>query len=229
MTPGDAFAILHADVAGCVRCARLRTYCGDVAREKRRAFADWDYWGKPVTGFGDPEARLWIIGLAPAAHGANRTGRIFTGDRSGDFLFAGLHRVGYANQPTSVRREDGLALRDCYISATARCAPPANKPLPVEVTNCAAFLDREWSLLRRKHVILALGGIAWDAALALAWRNGCGVISPKPKFAHGAGVELREGLHLVGSYHVSQQNTFTGRLTNAMFDAVLERCRSLCM
>ena len=223
----DPFAILHAEVNACVQCARLRTYCGAVAREKRRAFAHWEYWGKPVAGFGDPDARLWIIGLAPAAHGANRTGRIFTGDRSGDFLFAGLHRVGYANQPTSVRRDDGLALRDCYISATARCAPPGNKPLSIEVSNCAAFLDREWALLLRKRVILALGGIAWEASLALASRNGCDVTSPKPKFAHGAVVELCAGLHLVGSYHVSQQNTFTGRLTNAMFDGVLERCREL--
>jgi uracil-DNA glycosylase family 4 len=225
--PRDPFTILHADVNRCDRCARLRTYCGEVAREKRRAFADWDYWGKPVGGFGDPDARLWIIGLAPAAHGANRTGRVFTGDRSGDFLFAGLHRVGYANQPTSVRRDDGLALCDCYISATARCAPPGNKPLPMEVANCSGFLDREWALLQRKRVILALGGIAWDAALALASRNSCDVGAPKPKFGHGAVIQLCVGLHLVGSYHVSQQNTFTGRLTNAMFDAVLRRCRAL--
>jgi uracil-DNA glycosylase family 4 len=170
---------------------------------------------------------LWVIGLAPAAHGGNRTGRVFTGDRSGDFLFAGLFRAGYANQPTSLHRDDGLTLRDCYISATARCAPPANKPLPIEVANCSVFLDREWSLLSRKRVILALGGIAWDAALALARRNGCDVSHPKPRFAHGAVVELCEGLRLVGSYHVSQQNTFTGRLTDAMFDAVLKRCRQL--
>ncbi|MGB7157770.1 MAG: uracil-DNA glycosylase [Tepidisphaeraceae bacterium] len=223
----DTFTRLHSDVGGCARCPRLRKYCGVVAREKRRAFADWDYWGKPVAGFGDPDARLWILGLAPAAHGANRTGRVFTGDRSGDFLFAALHRVGYANQPTSVRCDDGLALRDCYVSATARCAPPGNKPLPSEVSNCATFLDREWTLLRHKRVILALGGIAWEAALALASRNGCDIASPKPKFAHGAAVELCARLHLVGSYHVSQQNTFTGRLTNAMFDAVLLRCEDL--
>jgi uracil-DNA glycosylase family 4 len=214
-------------VRACTRCARLRTYCADVALTKRRSYADEQYWGRPVPAWGDPLARLWVIGLAPAAHGGNRTGRIFTGDRSGDFLFAGLFRAGYANQPTSVHRDDGLALRDCYISAAARCAPPGNKPLPIELSNCASYLDREWSLLRNKRVILALGGIAWDAALALAARNGCERTSPKPKFAHGAAAQLCDRLHLVGSYHVSQQNTFTGRLTNAMFDGVLRRCQDL--
>src|SRR3954451_12983310 len=161
-----AWKQLHLDVSTCDRCERLRTYCTGVAREKRRAFTEWNYWGKPVTGFGDPNARIWIIGLAPAAHGGNRTGRVFTGDRSGDFLFAGLHRAGLATQPNSTNRDDGLLLRDCYVSATARCAPPANKPLPLEVSNCATFLDREWKLLRRKRVIVALGKIAWDASLA---------------------------------------------------------------
>ena len=226
-TADRALELLHAEVMTCTRCERLRTYCADVAVTKRRSYADHDYWGKPVPAWGDPSARLWIIGLAPAAHGGNRTGRIFTGDRSGDFLFAGLFRAGYANQPTSVHRGDGLALRDCYISATARCAPPANKPLSIEVANCSSYLDREWSLLRNKRVILALGGIAWEAALSLAARNGCTLSQPKPKFGHGASAELCKGLHLIGSYHVSQQNTFTGRLTNAMFDAVLKRCRDL--
>src|SRR5689334_4763906 len=152
---------LHQQVVVCGRCERLRSYCADVAREKRRAFAGHEYWGKPVPGFGDPEARIWIIGLAPAAHGGNRTGRVFTGDRSGDFLFAGLHRVGLANQANSISRDDGLVLRDCYISATARCAPPGNKPTPDEVAACAEFLDLEWKLLKRKRVILALGKIAW--------------------------------------------------------------------
>jgi uracil-DNA glycosylase family 4 len=190
---------------------------------KRRAFADQEYWGKPVSGFGDPAATLWIVGLAPAAHGANRTGRIFTGDRSGDFLFAALHRVGYANQPHSVRRGDGLTLRGCYISATARCAPPGNKPALDEVRNCARYLDREWALLKQKRAILALGKIAWDAAVAMARRNGCEVIKP-PAFGHGMVVPLNERVRLVGSYHVSQQNTFTGRLTEGMFDAVLKKC-----
>ena len=222
----DTFRLLHAEVTACTRCERLRTYCADVAATKVRRYADQDYWGRPVPAWGDPQARLWIVGLAPAAHGGNRTGRIFTGDRSGDFLFAALHRAGYANQPTSVHRDDGLALTDCYISATARCAPPANKPLPIEVANCADYLDREWALLRRKRVIMALGGIAWDAALALAARHGCAT-APKPKFAHGAEHALAKGLTLIGSYHVSQQNTFTGRLTPAMLDAVLERARRL--
>jgi uracil-DNA glycosylase family 4 len=219
--------LLHAEVEGCTLCPRLRAYCADVGREKRRAFSEWTYWTKPVPGFGDSAARLWILGLAPAAHGANRTGRIFTGDRSGDFLFAALHRVGYANQPMSVRRDDGLALSDCYISATARCAPPANKPLPGEIANCARYLDREWELLKRKRVIMALGKIAWDAALALAARHGIAMPSPRPAFGHGAVHRMGDRLALIGSYHVSQQNTFTGKLTPRMFDGVLQTCRRL--
>lgn len=207
----------------CARCARLRAHCLDVAGTKRRAFADWDYWGRPVAGFGDERARLWIIGLAPAAHGANRTGRIFTGDRSGDFLFAALHRTGFASQPTSVRKGDGLVLTNCYISASARCAPPANKPAPDEIAACADYLDAEWRLLTEKRVLMALGKIAWDAILALAGRNGVTVPRPRPAFGHGAELSLAPGLTLLGSYHVSQQNTFTGKLTEAMFDAVLRR------
>jgi uracil-DNA glycosylase family 4 len=215
---------LHRQVIACERCPRLRSYCLEIAREKRRAFADWDYWGLPVPGFGDPAARLWILGLAPAAHGANRTGRVFTGDRSGDFLFAALHRAGYANQPTSTSRSDGLLLRDCYISATARCAPPANKPELQEIANCAEYLDREWVLLKDKRVILALGKIGWDAALRLAARHRC-LGGTRTDFAHGAVRPLGDHLVLIGSYHVSQQNTFTGKLTAPMFDAVLKTCR----
>ena len=218
---------LHTEVIGCERCARLREYCTGVAREKKRAYREWDYWGKPVCGFGDAEAWLWIVGLAPAAHGGNRTGRVFTGDRSGDFLYAALHRTGFANQPTSIHRDDGLALRDCYISATVRCAPPANKPLPDEIASCSRYLDDEWELLREKRVLFALGKIAWDAILALARRKGCPMAKPRPAFGHGAAAELKPGLHLVGSYHVSQQNTFTGKLTERMFDDVLERCREI--
>jgi len=223
----EPLLVLRQEIETCTRCPRLVVYRQAVAAEKRRAFADWDYWGRPVAGFGDARARLWIIGLAPAAHGANRTGRVFTGDRSGDFLFASLHRCGLANQPQSVSRDDGLALRDCFISATARCAPPDNKPLPDEVTNCAGYLDREWDLLTRKRTILALGSIAWNAAIALARRNGCEVPRPRPAFGHGAEVRLCDGLTLVGSYHVSQQNTFTGKLTPVMFDKVVTRCVGL--
>src|SRR2546421_9840274 len=218
---------LHQQVITCDRCDRLRTYCGEIARTKRRAFADWDYWGKPVPGFGDERAWLWIIGLAPAAHGANRTGRVFTGDESGNFLYSALHRAGLANQPTSLRRDDGLKLSGCFISATARCAPPANKPTPQEVAACADFLDAEWRLLKRKRVLLALGKIAWDATLALAARNGIAIPRPRPAFGHGAVVRLNDSLTLLGSYHVSQQNTFTGKLTPAMFDAVLARAKAL--
>src|SRR3954469_14122837 len=171
MFPVSDLQLIHQDVITCQRCRRLRSYCLDVAATKRRAFVKWNYWGKPVPGFGDPNARLWIIGLAPAAHGANRTGRVFTGDRSGDFLFAALHRAGFASQPTSTSRDDGLRLNDCFISASVRCAPPGNKPSPREQGNCAGFLDREWDSLTHKRVILALGKIAWDATIALAKRN----------------------------------------------------------
>ena len=218
---------LERQVIGCERCLRLRMYCGEIARVKRRAYADWDYWGKPVPGFGDPKAWLWIIGLAPAAHGANRTGRVFTGDESGNFLYAALHRSAFANQPTSIRQGDGLKLSGCFISATARCAPPDNKPTPDEIAACAGFLDAEWRLLKRKRVILALGKIAWDATLALAVRNGIIVARPRPAFGHGAEYRLDGSLTLLGSYHVSQQNTFTGKLTPAMFDAVLHRAKTL--
>jgi uracil-DNA glycosylase len=218
---------LHRQIIACTRCERLRSYCGNVALARRRAFEHWSYWGKPVPGFGDPKARIWIIGLAPAAHGANRTGRVFTGDRSGDFLFAAMHRGGLCNQPTSVSRDDGLQLTDCYISATARCAPPGNKPSPQEIQNCGEYLDREWQLLSRKRVILALGRIAWDATLGLASRAGCPMQKRRATFAHGAVFSLATDLTLTGSYHVSQQNTFTGRLTEPMFDAVLRRCQQL--
>ena len=221
--------LLHERVIACERCPRLRAYCVAIGREKRRAFADWTYWTRPVPGFGDPQARIWIVGLAPAAHGANRTGRIFTGDNSGNFLYAALYRVGLANQPTSVSRDDGLKLTDCYISATVRCAPPGNKPAPDEIARCGDFLDAEWKLLRRKRVLLALGKIAWDAALALAARQGCTIARPRPRFGHAAETPLAPGVHLLGSYHVSQQNTFTGKLTPAMFDAVLHRAKALSL
>jgi len=216
-----SLAAVESAVVECRRCPRLVEWRELVAREKRAAYADETYWGRPVPGFGDPEARLVIIGLAPAAHGANRTGRMFTGDRSGDFLYAALHRAGYANQPTSTHRGDGLELRDCFITAPVKCAPPANKPLPEEKANCAPWLDAELTALTRVRVLLCLGAIGWDAALrARAAFTGEPVPRPRPRFAHGAVAE-GDRLTLVGSFHVSQQNTFTGRLTPEMLDAVL--------
>jgi uracil-DNA glycosylase len=216
-----ALAEIEAQVVGCRRCPRLVEWRERVAREKRAAFADQDYWGRPVPGFGDPDARLVILGLAPAAHGANRTGRMFTGDRSGDFLYAALHRAGYANQPTSVHRGDGLVLTDCFITAPVKCAPPANKPLPEERANCAPWLDAELAALPRARVLLCLGAIGWAAAL-----GAIGAPRPRPRFAHGAEAEVGRWT-LLASFHVSQQNTFTGRLTPAMFDAVLARARTI--
>ena len=215
--------LLHDQITHCQRCPRLREYCVAVGQTKRRSFADWTYWTRPVPGFGDPDAPLWIIGLAPAAHGANRTGRIFTGDNSGNFLYAALYRAGLASQPTAVSRDDGLQLTGCYISAAVRCAPPDNKPLPGEIANCASYLDAEWQLLQRKRVLLALGKIAWDAALVLAAGHASPIPQPRPVFAHGATVRLLPGLRLLGSYHVSQQNTFTGKLTPDMFDQILQQ------
>jgi uracil-DNA glycosylase family 4 len=213
-----SLAAIEREVIGCRRCPRLVEWREQVAREKRAAYADEEYWGRPVPGFGDPAARLVIVGLAPAAHGANRTGRMFTGDRSGDFLYAALHRAGYANQPTSEHRGDGLVLTGCFITAPVKCAPPQNKPLPSERANCAPWLDAELAELRPR-VMLCLGAIGWIATLAALG-------APRARFGHGAEVAAGE-LTVVGSYHVSQQNTFTGKLTPAMFDAVLERCRAL--
>ena len=222
MSGEPGLAVLPDRIESCRRCPRLVEYRERVASEKRRAFRDEIYWGRPVAGFGDLAAKIWVLGLAPAAHGANRTGRVFTGDRSGDFLFAGLYRSGLANQSTSVSRDDGLLLSNCFVSAAVRCAPPDNKPLPDETLNCSEYLDCEWALLRGKRVILALGKFAWDAALSLARRNGAVMPLPRPAFGHGAEAALGY-LRLIGSYHVSQQNTFTGRLTTTMFDTVLRR------
>ena len=218
----QSLAALERHIVGCRACPRLVAWRERVAEDKRAAYAEQDYWGAPVPGFGDPRARLVVLGLAPAAHGANRTGRVFTGDRSGDFLFAALHRAGFANQPTSEHRSDGLRLRDCWISAAVRCAPPANRPLPVERDACAPFLRAELQALPAV-VVLALGRFAWDAALAAL-----GPVRPKPAFAHGARFTFAdaEAPILLGSYHVSQQNTFTGRLTTQMFDDVLSIARA---
>ncbi|HET7787244.1 MAG TPA: uracil-DNA glycosylase [Myxococcales bacterium] len=211
----------------CRACPRLVAWREEAARVKVKRFRDWTYWARPVPGFGDPGARLLIVGLAPAAHGGNRTGRMFTGDRSGDFLYAALHRAGIANQPTSVRRDDGLALRGAFITAPCRCAPPANKPLPEELANCSAWLDREVALLPGVRVVLALGGIGWAAALLHFARRGLAVPRPRPAFGHGAEAKIPGGPVLLGCYHVSQQNTNTGKLTPAMIDGVLRRARQL--
>jgi uracil-DNA glycosylase family 4 len=223
----DAIAAVARDVIGCRACPRLVAWREQVAREKRRAYRDQEYWGKPVPGFGDPRAWLLVVGLAPGAHGANRTGRMFTGDGSGDFLYPALHRAGLAAQPESVARDDGQALTGAFITAACRCAPPDNRPAPEELERCAPFLDRELEALGGVRVVLALGAIAWEAVLAHVARGQGAPIRPKPRFAHGAELVLPGGRTLIGSYHVSRQNTQTGRLTPEMFDAVLARAGEL--
>jgi uracil-DNA glycosylase family 4 len=220
--PRDTLAGVARVVVACERCPRLRGWCRLVARVKVKRFQDQVYWGRPVPGFGDPAARLFVVGLAPAAHGGNRTGRVFTGDRSGDFLFAALYRKGFANQPVAVSRHDGLGLRECYVAAVARCAPPGNKPAPEEIARCREYLAREWALLHRVRAVLALGRVAMDGFLAML--REAGRVPKRKAFAFGHGVvhDLGDGLSLFGSYHPSQQNTFTGKLTAAGFDAVLD-------
>jgi uracil-DNA glycosylase family 4 len=217
---------LEECIPTCVACPRLVRWREEVGRIKRRAFRDWTYWARPVPGWGDRRARLTIVGLAPAAHGGNRTGRIFTGDRSGDFLYAALHRAGLANQATSVSRDDGLVLRGVWVTASARCAPPENAPRPDELLRCLPWLSRELELLEPR-VVLALGAIAWASVLRVLRTRGIAVPRPAPAFAHGAEVSLPGAPRLVGAYHVSQQTTQTGRLTPAMFDAVLRRAIAL--
>ncbi len=215
--------VLNEEIVACGKCPRLVRYREKVAREKRRAYREWTYWGKPVPGFGDSQAQLLILGLAPAAHGANRTGRMFTGDRSGDFLYAALHKAGFANQANSLHRDDGLRLKNAYVSATCRCAPPGNKPLPKEIANCRGYLERELEILKPK-VVLALGKIAWDAYLEILKRRGVIASRGLYKFAHGAEAEVGAGFpRLFGVYHPSQQNTQTGRVSPAMYTAVLRR------
>jgi len=228
--PARSLLQLEAALIGCRRCARLCAWREKVAIEKRRAYRDETYWGRPVPGFGDPEARLVIVGLAPAAHGANRTGRMFTGDRSGDFLFAALHRAGLASQAESRRKGDGLSLRGAWITAPVRCAPPDNKPSPAEIEACRSWLMEELGLLPHASVYLALGKTGYDAVVRLA-RAAAGVRVEAPPFGHGVETALpdprtgRGSVKLVASYHVSQQNTQTGRLSAAMFDAVVEAAR----
>jgi uracil-DNA glycosylase len=218
---------LQREMVRCRACPRLVSWREEVARVKVRRFRDWTYWARPVPGFGDPKAGLLIIGLAPAAHGGNRTGRMFTGDRSGDFLYAALHRAGFANQPTSVRKDDGLRLSGAFITAPCRCAPPANKPLPEELSRCSTWLDREVAALPDIRVVLALGSIGWGAALQHFARRGLVIPRPRPQFGHGALAPIPGGPVLLGCYHVSQQNTNTGKLTPRMIDKVLRRAKSL--
>jgi uracil-DNA glycosylase len=224
--PG-ALTVLNEEVIACVRCPRLVEYRERIGREKRRAYLGHEYWARPVPGFGDPRARVLVLGLAPGAHGSNRTGRPFTGDASGKFMYPILHKVGFASQPTAESREDGLKLMDCYITAAVRCAPPDNKPLPSELANCSEYLDRELEILRSVKVVVALGKIGFDAYLAHLKR--AGVIGGKAglAFGHAKSYELPNGVTLLASYHPSNQNTATGKLTAAMFEAVFRSAKSI--
>lgn len=221
-----SLAELTDEIVACRRCPRLVEWRERVAQEKRASLAHWEYWGRPVPGFGDPQARILLVGLAPAAHGGNRTGRIFTGDRSGDFLFEAVYRCGLSNQPTSVSRDDGLELKGLYIAAVNRCCPPGNRPTPDERDNCLPYLVREIELLDRLRVMVPLGAFAWNGTLRALHRLGHRAPRPRPEFGHGA--EARVGPHtLLGSFHPSQQNTFTGKLTPAMLEDVLRRAAEL--
>ncbi len=219
--PTDSLASVQAEIIDCFACPRLVEWREAVAQEKRASYRDQEYWGRPVPSIGDPAARLLVVGLAPAAHGGNRTGRVFTGDRSGDWLFRAMFRAGYANQPTSVDRDDGLRLHSAYVAAAVRCAPPANKPTPAERDTCQPYLEREIALLPKLRVFVALGAFGYEALCRVLG------VRPRPKFGHGAEVELDDGRWLLCSYHPSQQNTFTGTLTEPMFDAIFTRAREL--
>lgn len=218
---------LQQKIIRCRLCPRLVRWREKVAREKIKRFADWDYWGKPSPSFGDPQAQLLLVGLAPAAHGGNRTGRMFTGDRSGDWLYRALHKFGFANQPTSVSRDDGLKLINCYITATCRCAPPQNKLLPAEIRHCRPFLLKELVLLKNIKVVVGLGKIGFESAINSFKEMGLASFKKKPKFAHGAEYQLTSKVTLIASFHPSQQNTFTGRLTEPMFDSIFQKANML--
>jgi uracil-DNA glycosylase family 4 len=219
--------VLNREVIACVRCPRLVVYREQVAREKRRAYLQWDYWGKPVPGFGDPNAHVLVMGLAPGAHGSNRTGRPFTGDASGNFMYPILHETGFSNQPRATDRDDGLILKDIYITAAARCAPPDNKPLPQELANCAPYLDRELDGLKNVRVIVALGRIGFEACLNYLNRKKLIISKREYIFRHGAEYVLSSGWTLLASYHPSNQNTQTGKLTKDMFRRIFMRAREL--
>ena len=220
-------ALLNSEIISCTKCPRLVEYRERIGREKRRAYLEHEYWARPVAGFGDPRARLVILGLAPGAHGSNRTGRPFTGDASGNFMYPILHKVGFASQPNAEHRGDGLTLIDCYITAAVRCAPPDNKPLLSELANCAPYLDRELALLKGLRVVVALGKIGFDAYLAHLKRTGIIKSRSGYVFAHAAEYEMPNGIALLASYHPSNQNTATGKLTSAMFEAVFRRARKI--
>ncbi|HBP86535.1 MAG TPA: uracil-DNA glycosylase [Nitrospirales bacterium] len=219
--------LLQQTIVDCVTCHRLTTYRQAIAREKVKRFQDWDYWGRPVPGFGDLNAQVFVVGLAPAAHGGNRTGRVFTGDRSGDWLYEALHVFGFANQAGSTHREDGLTLSNCYVAAVVRCAPPANKPTKAEFEACRPYLQEELRLLRGVKVVVALGKIAFDEYLRTCQAMGFHIPSPRPKFGHGSRYKLPWGVTLICSYHPSQQNTFTGTLTRPMFYGIFRAVRKL--
>jgi uracil-DNA glycosylase family 4 len=226
MSDGDRLAALDCEVVSCRLCPRLVAWREETARVKRASFADQEYWGRPLPGFGDPAATVLVLGLAPAAHGGNRTGRVFTGDRSGDWLFAALWRAGLANQAQSHSPDDGLKLQGCYVTAAVRCAPPANRPTPAERDTCLPYLVRELELLSQVRVVVCLGGFAWDAALRALRERGEASPRPRPRFGHGACVEVGPWT-LLACFHPSQQNTFTGRLTEKMMDQVLARAGEL--
>ena len=223
----SALTILNHEVVNCTLCPRLVAYRERVGREKRRAFLEWDYWARPVPGFGDPEARVLVLGLAPGAHGSNRTGRPFTGDASGKFMYPILHSVGFASQPNAERRNDGLKLIDCYITAAVRCAPPGNKPLPSELANCSPFLDRELAILKRVRVVVALGRIGFAAYLNYLKRNGTVQSKAGYPFGHAKRYKMPNGVWLLASYHPSNQNTATGKLTVVMFESIFREARKL--
>lgn len=223
----SALWVLNQEIIHCTRCPRLVLYREQIGRDKRRAYRDCDYWARPVPGFGDPHARILVLGLAPGAHGSNRTGRPFTGDLSGKFMYPILHRVGLASQPNAEHRDDGLRLIDCYITATIRCAPPDNKPLPSEIANCAPYLDRELALLKNLKVVVALGKIGFDAYLNYLKRNGILQNKAAYRFGHALSYPMPNGVTLLASYHPSNQNTATGKLTAAMFEDVFRKARQI--